>query len=475
MKAFFLLCLGALAALSAGCPRNEYIVELTPRGDVLERKVTFYRENGTNDNGIPNYQSFSSNELAIITGFYSPDRITREGERYIVTGKFAGAMPSDVGGAGVYTNLSTTLGSAGFYAERFRGNDDVAGMTEKRFRAADELTDLIIGWSRTELGREPNYVKLRRFLDVDFRHDLKNLSSYLAPMWQSDRSRRPGISEDQVLEEPMVRVGQYLVEHGYLESNNLPDLLRTMLMNDDKGWGRLIQRLVAEKLDVLKSRPIPGSLAFLADPDVVVKSWEKHLVTTKFYRAKIREWERGKNSNPKLEKPKPSEVSGELFCEAMGLKFKLFGDPDDHLVVKLALPLPPVNTNGRWDETNRQVVWEADLEERTDTNRVPTLCYASWSHPDEQFQMQHFGQVALSRNALLQYCLWHSGLNEKQANEWETLVATLQSGEKVKEKLDAFRFSDELLEPGLNPQQQGNTLSTFPRDLIKAALQRNPL
>jgi len=37
---------------------------------------------------------------------------------------------------------------------------------------------LIIGWSRMELGRERNYERLRRFLDKDFRNDVKNLSLY---------------------------------------------------------------------------------------------------------------------------------------------------------------------------------------------------------------------------------------------------------------------------------------------------------
>lgn len=474
MNKFLLLCLGAAAVLVTGCPRDEYIVELTPRGNVIERKLIFYREDGTNTNGSPNYRSFPSNELAAITAIYLPGQIKSEGEQHIATGTVAGVMPADIGGTGWYTNLISSLGSAGFYSERFRGNDDIAAMTEKRFRAADELTDLIIGWSGAELGREPNYPRLRRFLDVNFRHDLRNLGSYLGPMREFHSARRTGISEEQTWEECTVRFGQYLVERGYVKISNLPDLLRVIMMNDDKDWGRLIQELAAEKLGVPESRPYPDSLAVLTDPDVLVKSWEKHLVTTKFYRTRIKEWEQKRKTNPQLEKPKPSEVSGQLLWEAIGLDFKLFGDPDDHLVVKLALPSPPVNSNGRWDETNRQVLWEADLEERAGTNRVPTLCYASWSQPDERFQRQHFGRVLLDGEDLLRFSLWRGGLDKKQAGEWEAFLADLHAGEKPDEKLEAFRFSDEPLQPPSDSQQQRHTPSAFPRELIHAALQKPP-
>ena len=171
--------LAVMALVVTGCPRNEYIVQLKPQGNRIERTLVFYREDGVNTNtGAPNYQPFDAAELAAITALYPAQGLTNDGGRHVVRGEFTNELPDDVGGAGAYTNLTTSLGAAGFYVERFRGNDDLAGMTEQRFKAADRLADLFVGWSRMELGRERGYDKLRQFLDVDFRRDLKNLGEY---------------------------------------------------------------------------------------------------------------------------------------------------------------------------------------------------------------------------------------------------------------------------------------------------------
>src|SRR5947209_20434698 len=101
-------------------------------------------------------------------------------------------MPGDVGGGGSYLNLSNRLGNAAVYAERFRGDDDLTARMEKRSKAADQLTDLIIGWSERELGHEQNYRRLRHFLDSDFRRDLKNLSFYVWMLQVRSEERRVG-------------------------------------------------------------------------------------------------------------------------------------------------------------------------------------------------------------------------------------------------------------------------------------------
>ena len=170
--------------------------------------------------GAPNYQPFDAAELAAITALYPAQGLTNDGQRYIARGEFTNELPDDVGGAGAYTNLTTSLGEAGFYVERFRGNDDLAGMTERRFKAADQLADLFIGWSRMELGREPGYDKLRQFLDVDFRRDLKNLGAY---WWEGQLA---GSYKTNASEEFTVRFGQYLFERGYFTMGEIPGLFR---------------------------------------------------------------------------------------------------------------------------------------------------------------------------------------------------------------------------------------------------------
>jgi hypothetical protein len=150
--------LAAMAFVVTGCPHNQYIVQLKPRGNTIERTLVFYREDGVNTvTGIPNYQPFDAAELAAITSLYPAQGLANDGKRCVVRGEFINELPNDVGGAGTYANLATSLGEVGFYAERFRGNDDLASLAERRGKAADGLTDLLAGWSQMELGRERGY------------------------------------------------------------------------------------------------------------------------------------------------------------------------------------------------------------------------------------------------------------------------------------------------------------------------------
>ena len=448
----------AMAFLVTGCPHNQYIVQLKPHGIGIERTLVFYREDGTNA-GAPVYQSFATNELAAITALYPVAGLTNEGQRHIARGDFTNAMPSDIGGAGVFTNLTTSLGAASFYVERFRGNDDVAGMTERHFKAADQVTDLFLGWSRLELGREPGYHKLRQFLDGDFRRDLKNMGAY---WWEGQLVSNYKTNAN---EEFIVRFGQYLGERGYFTTGEIPDMFRDASGNDTPVLLRRIQRLVARKMGVPGTNPMPASLAFLADESAMEKSFEKYLAGTDLYRSKLKQWEKDKKLKPDAKRPEPSEVAG----DAIGglVEFDLSGQ-SDHLVVRLSLSSPPVHTNGRWDEALKQVVWESDIEDKTKVFHLPFSCYASWAAADREFQEMHFGKVVLTGDELTQYCLWRCSQSRQSGNEWDAFLAGLQPGNGLVEQLDAFRF---LSEP--NPAGTNKISSPFdyPRTLLKTALQ----
>ena len=456
------LALAAMALVVTGCPHNQYIVQLKPQGNHIERTLIFYREDGVNTNtGTPNYQPDAA-ELAAITTLYQAQGLTNDGGRYIARGEFTNELPTDVGGAGAYTNLTTSLGEAGFYVERFRGNDDLAGMTEQRFKAADRLADLFIGWSRMELGRERGYDKLRQFLDVDFRRDLKNLSAY---WWEGQLASGYKTNAD---EEFIVRFGQYLFERGYFKIGEIPGLLRNVTGGDDsQALLRPIQRLVARKMGVPEAEPVPASLAFLADETTMNKSFDKYLAGTAQYRAKLKQWKTEKKLKPDLKQPKPSEVMDN--AGAGLIEFGLFGQPD-HLAVRLSLPAAPVYSNGRWDEAVKQVVWETDIEDRTNASHFPFSCYASWAQADQAYQTEHFGKVVLAGDELTQYCLWRSGQDKQRGDEWDAFLAGLQPGSELVKKLDAFRFPGESDQAGTNSQPKIPSPSVYPRELLKAAL-----
>jgi hypothetical protein len=457
MNKLSLMCLAALAALVTGCPHNEYVVELVPHGNVIERKLVFFRADGVDTNGVPNYQSFPSNELAAISALYPPGSVTRDGERHVAKGEFAGAMPGDVGGAGLYKNLTTSLGSAGFYVERFRGNDDLSAQTTRRLAAADQLTDLVLGWSRKEFGREAGYKNLRHFLDVDFRRDLKNLAMY---SWAGEIASS---YKDEAAEEFIVRFGQYLVERGYVKIEDAPGLIKSFFGKNDARALLPIQRLVAEKLGVPPTGPMPQSLEFLSDAEAMQKSFDKFLTGTTGYRASLRQWEKEKKLKPDLQKPNPSDAVNELFSRLIQADS---GGENDHLAVKLSLSSAPTHTNGKWDETHKQVLWESGLEEKEKAARLPVFCYASWSNPHDEFQQQHFGRVILSGDELLKYCLWRGGLDESLGSEWDKFLSDLRPGGELTMKLDAFQFS--------GGARQNSSAADFGKGLIKPALEQKP-
>jgi len=454
--------LAAMALVVTGCPHNQYVVQLKPQGSRIERTLVFYCEDGVNTNtGTPNYQAFNADELAAITALYPARGMTNNGGRYIARGEFTNELPADVGGAGAYTNLTTSLGEAGFYVERFRGNDNLAAMSERHFQAADRLADLMVGWSRMELGREAGYDKLHQFLDVDFRRDLKNLGAY---WWEGQLASSYKTNAD---EEFAVRFGQYLFERGYFTIGEIPGLFRDVSGDDSQALLRRIQRLVAGKMGVPETEPVPASLAFLADETMMEKSFDKYLAGTDFYRAKLKQWEEDKKLKPDTKQPEPSEVANDAVGNLVG--FDLFGQPD-HLAVRLSLPSSPVHSNGRWDKALKQVVWETDIEDRTNASHFPFVCYASWAQADQAYQKKHFGRVILTGDELTQYCLWRSSQDKQAGGEWDAFVASLQPGSGLVKKLDAFRFPGEPDQAGTNSQRKIPSPSVYPRELLKAAL-----
>jgi hypothetical protein len=456
--------LAAMALAVTGCPSNQYTVQLKPRGSLIERTLVFYRQDGVDTNtGAPNYQPFDTNELSAITALYPAAALTFDGKRYEARGVFTNRLPADVGGAGAYTNLTTSLGEAGFYAERFRGNDDLAGIGEKRLQAADQLADLLLGWSQMALGQEPGCDKLRQFLGVDFRRDLKNLSAY---WWDGQLVGAYNTNADEAF---AVRFGQYLFERGYFTIEEIPGLFRDASGDDPRAMPRRIQRLVARKMGVPEAQPVPASLAFLADETNMEESFGKYLAGTDLYRARLKQWEEDKKLKPDLDQPQPMDVANDAIHTLIELG--TFEEQADHLVVQLSLPSPPVHSNGRWDEARQQVVWDTGIEERAKAAQLPISCYASWARADETFQKEHIGKVALTGDELAHYCLWRSSLDARRGGEWDAFLAGLRPGGGLAERLEAFRFSGEPAQAETNGPANLPGPSAYPRQLLKTALQ----
>lgn len=444
--------LALLCALVTGCPHNEYTVELKPQGDALERTLTFYRADGTDSNGAPKYLEFPSNELASITRLYPAGAVRREGEQFKAAGKFSGAMPGDIGGNGNFSRLRTSLGEVCIYLERFRGDDDLAARSARQFAAADQITDLVLGWAKSEFGRERGWKNLRRFLEVDFRRDLKNAALYLWAQQLTDlaATNAPG--------DFSTRFAQYLLERGYFAPSDLPQIRAAFNGEGDEILFRLLQRLTLSKLNLTPEAAAARKLPALADMAAFERSWEKYLAGTKLYRAQLQQWEAKKKLDAKLEKPEPRDALNGLMAEWMGESPG--GGEADHLTVRLALDRAPVRSNGRWD--NGQVVWKFDLDP---DRALPALCYATWSRADAAFQQAHFGQVLLADAELMEYCYWQSALNEKQLAEWNQFLSGLRPGADLAEKIKGFQISTE---PAAGSDEEKSPLAAGAKTLLTA-------
>ena len=160
--------------------------------------------------------------------------------------------------------------------------------------------------------------------------------------------------------------------------------------------------------------------------------------------------------------PKPEEVLIATLLKA----FPLWRVADDRLTVKLAVPAEPVWTNGQWNEDEKRVRWTQSLvQAKSDMSEFPAVCYAVWSEPNAKSQTERFGKVILKGETLARYCLWHQGLTEAEAKEWDSFLLSLKPGTDLASRLRTFRFS---VPPGT--QQDRNRLAKEPREWLLEGL-----
>ncbi len=101
---------------------------------------------------------------------------------------------------------------------------------------------------------------------------------------------------------------------------------------------------MARELGVPLDESSTKALAFLASEDSAKTSFENFLRGTAEYEARLKRWETERKITPDAPKPQALDLPGELLVQALGLDG---GNTGDQLTVELALPVQPVQTNGR--------------------------------------------------------------------------------------------------------------------------------
>jgi hypothetical protein len=442
MRSKALLGIAAVGMILCGCDFNEYRIELTPRGDRIERKLTVRRVGGGKDGKSEN-KEFPAEEFAALAKAYPKQVATDDPNVHAFAGSFGQKMPKGIGGDGSYIRMQTRMGSTSAYVERFRGDDDLFGQIDKQRKAIDETVDLLIGWFRSELPDDAGRKKLLAFMDTSLRKDLKNLVVYAWATRVAAIYKKSGTADAEFV----ARVAQYLMERKYFAPKDIPTIVRAFTEEFEKDSATrlpaLLQRLIADRMGVKPADPVPDSLAFLASAEKAQASLGAYLKGTKTYRGKLAEWKkqhaealRRDEADPDDGPPDPIALCfPEMGADIIPLDI---GGTTDTLEVSLAAPVKPFETNGTWHAKASRITWKDSLHKG---NTLPTFCYALWAEPDGAFQEKHFGKVVLNGQYLAFYCAWREGLTKTEAGQWDAFLDSLTGGKNVAAKLESFRFS----------------------------------
>jgi len=489
MKRLAVLALAA-ASLLIGCDHNEYEIVITPKGGRMVRKLTVARlDTVSGDKGKERkeYKAFGREELAAIAAIYRAPVPGRKQDRYVFEATFEGGTPQDVGGAGSYTRLATPMGSVHYYCERFRGSDDQAAGLQQSFQAIDRLLDILVGWLKSELGKEKDFDKLHTLLDRDLRKDLKNLSLTLWIGMSVPRIVNPDDkkAKEAIEEVCQARVVQYMIERNYFQPSDVPGLFRTLAeavalkqaprraedkpkeadaqatstltAKQQEALRRVLKQLLSVKAGVRNEKLISKIASLLADDETALGSLLAYYAKTDHFARIKDEWKKEKPPKAKekgQEEPDPAEVLSDLAQDCAPGEILSFGT-DDKVTVRLNLPAGAFATNGSWDPKARQLTWAGRVKAREDLKpaasqkkdrALPMICYAAWSEENAEFQKRHFGKVILAGQELGEYCLWRKGLTKAEAAKWDQFLAGLKPDQTLPGKIKAFRFQP--LKPG---------------------------
>lgn len=439
-----------LLLLATGCSsRYRYEITIKPTAEgaasspggaaAFERAITFWKSSNSN----AALQEFPKADVDRIAAAYGGTASAKLDQKHKFSGRFTGKMPAEIQNSGTLSRWVSPFGTATLYLERFGGNDDIVGQFEMRKKAMDHLADLVTGWLESELGREPNWPKLRRFLETEFRRDLQNLSATALVASGEDDSRAIRADAEaestsaDVFETALTRVYQYLIERGYFEPRDLPALLASMDGNGSFAvrWG---ERFLRKKLELPENAPRPAGLAFLADLETSFRSLDRYLQTTPEYKRLEEAWEARRIDDAKERRPEAIDILVEPIDDAF-LQLRLFEDSTE-VSVMLYCPVRPSSTNGSWDQAKGAIHW--NTLQNGDTG-LPTFFFANWAEPDTKAQVARFGKEILSGVVLGEYVLWYAGLGPELATEWDAFLASLQPGPDLAKRIESFRFKSD--------------------------------
>ncbi len=357
---------------------------------------------------------------------YGVEAKPQTGDELHFEGRFSGALPNDLGGAGSFTRYSSPLGKSFVYVERLRGDDNPLKRLEERLQAVDVWVDHTVAWSEKAFGGDASYPKLRRFLHEDLRRDIKNLGLH---------GLKDGVLDQNLNEKSLTSflflVGLFLAERGYFKVADLPRIVRVLEEDDERAVSRLVIDLLARRAGMDRA-----DLALLEQPDELNASIEAYLRGAPEYKQLVVDWTAKKRTDPHLPKPDPGDVLGSA-TETLMAAFPIFMQKDP-VNVSIAVPDKPLVTNGDWD--GERIRWEHSIE-RSGTNTVstPAVFHAAWCKPNEILQKRHFGDAVLTGESLFQFCLRYEAFTDDERRRFREGLAKLPPVDEMKRRFAEIR------------------------------------
>jgi len=439
-KLLLLLLLLVLLFMTKGCTQNHYRVEMRPENGGVRRTITCWR---ADSNG--RLVEFPPEELRHIENLYPAGKANLLGNEHQFTGNFTPQTPQDVGGSGDFTHITTPMGEVFSYNERFRGSTDIEKQFELRRKCVNLCLDLLIGWFESEIGDDPNFPSLRKYIDQTLRHDCINLIHLFAKQADILTYLAGGNSKNAEIKIQFVR---FLRECNYLSDKDIqsisleegPDSIQAL---------SIARRHVLTQLKLNDQPELPKSLLFLKDQNSITLSFKKYYyhspIAQKIFaaqwkslidiaeqvltdsgdfnsRSQLNKKEnliQGRDdSNPRLEfNALPSE-DAYVWIVGAAIGAQLFETPE--LLVQFDCDTAPHYTNGEWNAAEKRVYWK-----NTIIGRHPIVNYAVWSVPNSAFQTERFGKVVLAGKELSNYSYWHAQLSTEERNQWDSELALL--------------------------------------------------
>lgn len=420
---------------AAGCQRDVYEVTLEPSEKGLIRTISVWREGeaqSTKPEEVKPHQRHNAEQLRRLGELY-PERLTNDADIHqTFRGTFVDKMPADVGGSGTYETIDSPLGSSHSYIERFRGSGDFDAQIYDHRAAADRLTELTIGWFDEQLKASSHKDAVRRWLHQDFRQDLRNVVAFLCTSPDGiDKSAENVIKFSSFRfsdGNPLLRIMQYLVERGYLGPGEM-----IAMKDSDSGGPRmlLIARRKLGKACGLSEAEAEKEFAFLAPTEACGESWRAYLRTTPEYARLLNQWRKAKKANE--EEPDPAKVIEEIIAP-MFVSF--FNAQSDAVRIQLKLPRRPYLYNGEYDVDSSTIHWQRLLNQPG--YGTPLVCTAFWSVPNEEFQLKHFGKLAIHGEKLAVFASLYRSLSAARQAELTKHLTSLAPGDALKERARDF-------------------------------------